>query len=63
MEEACAKGLPDHCDRFRTQAHRQLFAEEVGADRSKGEDRYQTWCKMAKVEEIGFVTEQKDGDL
>lgn len=42
MEEACAKGWPDHYDRFRSQAHQQRLAEVVGAEHLSGEGRYQT---------------------
>jgi hypothetical protein len=59
VEEACVKGWPDHYDRFHSQAHQQKFAEEVGAGRSRGEDRYQTWRKVAKVEENCFDYVQK----
>jgi hypothetical protein len=40
VEVAYAMGSPGHCDRFRSQAHRQWSVEVVGAARSKGEDRY-----------------------
>ena len=40
--EACEKGWPDRCGRSRSQAHPQRLVGEVGAERSKGEDRYQT---------------------
>jgi hypothetical protein len=59
VEEACAMGWPGHYDRFRSQVLLQRPAEEAGAGRSKGEDRYQTWRRMAKVEEICFLVAQK----
>lgn len=47
-------GWPDHYDRFRSQVLLQTPAEEAGAGRLKGEDRYQTWRRMAKIEENLF---------
>ena len=52
-------GWLGHYARFRSRVLLQRPAEEVGAGRSKGEDRYQTWGRMAKVEEICFLVAQK----
>ena len=51
MEEACGRGWLDHYDRFRSQVHLQK-SEEVGAGRSKEAGRYQTWRKMATIEDV-----------
>lgn len=61
MEEAYAPGSIDHYAHSRSLAHRRWVAEEVGAERSMEEVRYQPlYCmKISDIVEIWFEAAKK----